>query len=196
MSRSAVVYAWLSALPLRMPVSRMRWSYPRREIRARRCSTKCRSRSSGPDRTHAVPLPLGEVGQRLDQEVLPLCCARTPTQIGWLGVPAAAHLVETAVHPALGVPARTLCRTCSATVCRTARPTSATAWPITPRRLPRYWTSTGDRRRSPGLVRVCPAGGRAVRKLVIGSGAIAVARTMGARCSRTGSWHRSGLRPG
>ena len=32
------------------------------------------------------------------------------------------------------------------------------------------------------------------RKLAIGSGAIAVARTMGARCCRSGSWRRSGRR--
>jgi hypothetical protein len=32
------------------------------------------------------------------------------------------------------------------------------------------------------------------RKLAIGSGAIAVARTMGARCFRSGSWRRFGRR--
>jgi SAM-dependent methyltransferase len=35
----------------------------------------------------------------------------------------------------------------------------------------------------------CPGG-----KLAIGSGAIAAARTMGARCCRSGSWRRSGRR--
>jgi|SRR5215469_17869168 len=33
-----------------------------------------------------------------------------------------------------------------------------------------------------------------VLRLAIGSGAIAVTRTMGARCSRSGSWRRSGRR--
>ena len=35
---------------------------------------------------------------------------------------------------------------------------------------------------------------RLIGKPAIGSGAIAVARTMGARCSRSGSWRRSGRR--